>query len=498
MAEQPLSDQTQTALNHYNEPKVQQHYKALTAYGHTRLEAALVKLNKEKSPENDGLQARVSSRTKAFESLCENVKLKAGKRSFRKWSSIRDTYQDLAGVRLTLYMPGEKSRRKAEELIKDIWPEARTSRPYTKTKETKVDESSNKGPEVGDRIPDDKHQDSESYDYNLTHAGYKAVHYEIKKDLNKECGYGYEAGDRFEIQVVSALLHGWQEAQHDVQYKTIAYGEPSIAEQRILDAINGILLSGDLLLEQFYQMFYSRVYQRFNEVDDLARFLRDSDISQHDDLFPAQCQTHLLGLLRKHDKNFPMAARECIKQLGIPNKTSLGPLSADLVSETWIGFVSLAQRLETSCSVGPDYDAYDNPFEQGIAITTTVLLLTDLSHKNDFPDRILRDMGSRTQEVDVMNSLVQILGDQWVFWKSNSYLGDLHKLEARVSPAWDWFTSKAKNTASFAGLGFRLVIRDVVPAVRLAVAVERAPQLHADLIAHVKWRELAARMNSDV
>ena len=66
MAERPLSEETQTALNHYNEPKVREHYEALTLYGHTQLTAALVKLNKEKSPENDGLQARVSSRTKDF------------------------------------------------------------------------------------------------------------------------------------------------------------------------------------------------------------------------------------------------------------------------------------------------------------------------------------------------------------------------------------------------------------------------------------------------
>ncbi|CAF9938435.1 MAG: hypothetical protein HETSPECPRED_001070 [Heterodermia speciosa] len=486
MAERPLSEETQTVLNHYNKPEVRKHYEALTLYGHTQLTAALAKLNEEKSPENDGLQARVSSRTKDFQSLCENVKLKAGERSFRKWSSIRDAYKDLAGVRLTLYIPGATSRKKAEELIKSVWPEARISRPYTKTKETEVDKSSNQGPDVGDRSQDHKLQGNESDEYNVTHAGYKAVHYDIKKDLKKECGYGYEAGDRFEIQVVCLLLHGWQEAQHDVQYKTIAYGVPSNAERRILDAINGISLSGDLLLEQFYQMFYSRVYQRFNEVDDLTRFLRDSDLSQHADLFPVQCQAHLMELLRKHDKNFPMAARECIKQLGAPDRTDLDITGKELIQEIWIGFLCLAQRLEASCSVDPDYDAYDDPCKQGRAIMTTLLLMQDLS---EFAVKILlRNMGPMARESDVVNSLISISAKPWnmmYFHPGIEHQVNDPKLKAEILPAWTWFKSQGKNTSCFPGLVFRLVIREAVPAVTFHNASERVRQLHGEVAADI-------------
>ena len=507
MAEQALSEKTQTALNYYNKPKVRAHYKALADYGHKKLEVALSKLNKEKSPENDGLQARVSSRTKDFQSLCENIKLESGERSFENWKSIRDTYQDLAGVRLTLYIPGEKSRKKADELIKDIWPKATVSRPYTTNQETKnkekqtekpkVDGSSNEAPNHGDRTKDDKHEDNKSYDYKSTRAGYQAVHYIIKRDLSEKCSYAYESGDQFEIQVVSALLHGWAEAQHDVQYKIMAYGEPSNAEQRILDAINGILLSGDLLLEQFYQTFYSRVYQRFNEVDELGRFLRDSDLSQDHDLFPAQCQTHLFELLRKYDKNTPMAVRECIQQLGDPDKIHLDVLTANIIPKTWIGFVALVQRLEATSSANLDYNGYDTPFKQGIAIITTVLLLEDISDTNNFPDRILfPHMDSPTQEADVVNSLTNILGSPWDFGTGNERTVKPLKLKKEVSPAWDWFKSMAKNTNCFPGLAFRLVIRQVVPSVAIDVALKRVLRLHADVVAHAKWRDDAKAMNS--
>ena len=189
-----------------------------------------------------GQMSGVSSRTKDFQGLCENVRLRSGKRSFKNRPSIRNTYQDLAGVRLTLYIPGEKSRKKAEALIKVIWPNARISRPYTKKNEMQAEESSNEGPEDGNRLQDKAHKDDGSYDYKSTHAGYQAVHYTIKSDLtavkkasDDKTEYGYEAGDQFEIKVVSALLHSWAEAQHDVQYKTLAYGGPSKAEQRILD-----------------------------------------------------------------------------------------------------------------------------------------------------------------------------------------------------------------------------------------------------------------------
>ena len=404
----------------------------------------------------------------------------------------------MAGVRLTLYIPGATSRKKAEELIKSVWPEARISRPYTKTKETEADKSSNQGPDVGDPSQDDRHQSNENDEYNVTHAGYKAVHYDIQKDLKKECGYGYEAGDRFEIQVVSLLLHGWQEAQHDVQYKTIAYGVPSNAEQRVLDAINGILLSGDLLLQQFYQMFYSRVYQRFNEVDDLARFLRDSDISQHGDLFPVQCHAHLFELLRKHDKNFPMAARECIKQLGAPDKTDLDVMGEELIPEPWIGFFCLAQRLEASCSVDPDYDAYDDPFKQGRAIIKTLVLLKDLSRTREFAGDILfRNIDSRTPEPNVVESLISLLAYPWVILFSPPVNQNLVRVrpKARILPTWTWFKSQGKNMNCFPGLVFRLVIREAVPAVTPYEALKRAPQLHADVVRHVYWPEFVKRMD---
>lgn len=347
-----------------------------------------------------------------------------------------------------MYIPGEKSRKKAEKLIKVIWPNARMSRPFTKKKEIQAEESSNKGPENGNRIQDHAHEDDESYDYKSTHAGYQAVHYVIKNDLkavkktsDDKMKYGYEAGDQLEIQVVSALLHGWAEAQHDVLYKTLAYGEPSIAEQRILDAINGILLSGDLLLEQFHELFYAHVFRRFNEVDELTRFVRNLGVSHHRDLFPEQCLTNLIGLLRKHGKDFPMAARECFKQLEAPDDQRLDDLTANLVRKPWIGCVRLAHRLEAICSVGLDFDSYITPKKKAIAVMTTLNLLEDLTDGKIF-DVLFADMTSLYEKLDVMKSLRHIFDPPDEFWKYDVH-GSAAELE--VSPAWNWLKSTARN-----------------------------------------------------
>jgi len=91
----------------------------------------------------------------------------------------------------------------------------------------------------------------------------------MKKE--QEAGkYKHKKGDRVEIQVVSALGNAWAEAGHDVLYKTHAYGEPTVTEHRILDALNGLVRSGELLLEQFHEAFMRRTKTKWEHLDQVG------------------------------------------------------------------------------------------------------------------------------------------------------------------------------------------------------------------------------------
>jgi hypothetical protein len=139
------------------------------------------------------------------------------------------------------------------------------------------------------------------------------------------------AGDRVEIQVVSAFGHAWAEAEHNVKYKSYAYGRPSKQEERILDSLSGLVSSGDLLLEQFREIFDKRTYKKILYRDEFGTFLRGLDIledpeleegdeenSGYQDHFGREGTDILFRFLVKRGKNYPLAVRNALKKLGYP------------------------------------------------------------------------------------------------------------------------------------------------------------------------------------
>lgn len=89
--------------------------------------------------------------------------------------------------------------------------------------------------------------------------------------------YMWRHGDRVEVQVVSALANAWAEAGHDVLYKTHAYGDPSLEERRILDALNGFVRSGELLLEQFHEAFMRRTKKKWEHQNQLGKLSQNAN-----------------------------------------------------------------------------------------------------------------------------------------------------------------------------------------------------------------------------
>ena len=124
-----LAATLEEALEEYS--KLYAHYVTLTKCAHTLLDKKLKEWNQKGRPgQARCLQARVSSRTKEIDSLRDNVKVNAASRGYKDWDDVRDAHHDLAAVLLTLYMPGEKSRQKAHELINSVWPHSEPLRKY--------------------------------------------------------------------------------------------------------------------------------------------------------------------------------------------------------------------------------------------------------------------------------------------------------------------------------------------------------------------------------
>lgn len=155
---------------------------------------------------------------------------------YQSEGEIYEDIPDLAGVRIALYFPGDRSRvasliRERFTLLKErVFPQPLTDL----TPEAKL---------IRER---------------KRFAGYGAAHYRV---CLRDTGLGadekrYTEG-RCEIQVASVLMHAWSEVEHDLEYKDLS-GEVSPTESALLDQINGLVIAGEIALEQLQLATYQR------------------------------------------------------------------------------------------------------------------------------------------------------------------------------------------------------------------------------------------------
>ncbi len=90
-------------------------------------------------------------------------------------------------------------------------------------------------------------------------------------------------------------------------------------ECRILDALNGIVLSGEVLLEQFHEAFLKRTKTALKHSGELRVFLDQLDILKGCDQrneFSVAGLDILFQCLKQTNKNYPLAVRNALKELG--------------------------------------------------------------------------------------------------------------------------------------------------------------------------------------
>ena len=196
-----------------------------------------------------GIRAIVTSRAKNPGRLRNKAILRNSEREtpYRSMKEIYDDMFDLAGVRVSLYFPGD--RDKAGALINDL---------FTVLENKQFPEQS-KPPT-----------------YNKRFSGYWANHYRIHiSEGSVVPAQKKYTSVRVEIQVASVLMHAWSEVEHDLVYKPLQ-GTLSDEELAILDELNGLVLAGEIALERLQNAGNERIRNKnaeFGSQYELASYL---------------------------------------------------------------------------------------------------------------------------------------------------------------------------------------------------------------------------------
>ncbi|KAH8591278.1 hypothetical protein B0O99DRAFT_690881 [Bisporella sp. PMI_857] len=182
----------------------------------------------------------------AQSSLIEERVRKLG-REYQNAKQIRDDIVDLAGVRIALYFPSD--REKIVQIIHGA---------FTVVKRKTFPEQDDK------QVSDSMSQVTEpSLDFQQRFSGYSTDHYRVRM--------------RVENLATKKLRDDFQKIDHDLVYKTLTGGPASQQELRLLDATNGLVCTGEVLLQQLQTAMDDRVaYQKksFSEQYELLSFLR--------------------------------------------------------------------------------------------------------------------------------------------------------------------------------------------------------------------------------
>ncbi|WP_239336769.1 RelA/SpoT domain-containing protein [Frankia sp. CiP3] len=202
-----------------------------------------------------GIRSIVTSRAKSPSRLEVKCRQRNETKSYANVDEIFEDIVDLAGIRVALYFPGERDQvdKIVDRLFRLLEPKKEFPRPPEATSRQK------------------------------RFSGYSAVHYRaLLRDHELADTEARYSAARLEIQVASVLMHAWAEVEHDLVYKPFE-GELSDAEYAILDQLNGLVIAGEIALEQLQRAGETRVAEsgrRFANHYELAAHL----ISQVDSL----------------------------------------------------------------------------------------------------------------------------------------------------------------------------------------------------------------------
>lgn len=219
---------------------------------------------------SSGLRAIVTSRAKSVDRLVEKLRQRDQETPYSSVAQISGDIADRAGVRVALYFPGQMDE--VERVIKGTL-DVRNARRFPDG------ETANAGSRASERkaTSDAAAMASGPFAHRPRFSGYGARHYRVLiPDMRLSPGQERYASALIEIQVASVLMHAWSEVEHDLIYKPLE-GALSPSEYALLDQLNGLVLAGEIALEQVQKAGDARVAAAetpFRNHYELAEFLR--------------------------------------------------------------------------------------------------------------------------------------------------------------------------------------------------------------------------------
>lgn len=210
---------------------------------------------------SSGLRAIVTSRAKSVDRLAEKLAQRNRSKTYRSVAQIRADIVDLAGVRVALYFPGQMDE--AERLIRGTLDVTLVKR-FPADHVAVAASDGGADPQARNRF-----------------SGYGARHFraQIRQESLNDSDVRYGAA-LVEVQVASVLMHAWSEVEHDLVYKPLE-GQLSRSEYALLDQLNGLVLAGEIALEQLQKAGDERVAATsasFRDHFELGEFLRSRPV----------------------------------------------------------------------------------------------------------------------------------------------------------------------------------------------------------------------------
>jgi ppGpp synthetase/RelA/SpoT-type nucleotidyltranferase len=418
----------------------------------------------------EGLEVVVTHRAKTAKSLREKLKTRYEEKRYKVAQDIWDDIHDLAGVRIVLYWPSKDQRKKVRKIIRSIWGKDIKGKPGGTPSKVENFEDTDEDNDSDDPEKN-KLKSTKKKRFKRRHLGYQAVHYRvdmktIQKDYEKPRAPERTEYNQVEIQVVSALGHAWAEAGHNMLYKSYIYGEPTIQEERLLDALNGIIISSDSLLEEFHELVMKRTYTRWTHLNEFGIFLRGLDVLQEQEKqnkFGKEGLDVLFRFLTLTDQNYPLIVRNALKDMGYPDQPKLDTIWAtykpifEPVNGTRASICLIHHLMQKGGSYVPKKIPTAGAMECCVMISALTLLQNCIGNPEDAND-FLRNNFEMTE--------AQIASFDFVLVSSHRQAGldesdpnfpiyEEDNVKPQIQAAWHWFRDQAGKSDSICGLFFR-------------------------------------------
>ncbi|KAF2627322.1 hypothetical protein BU25DRAFT_421757 [Macroventuria anomochaeta] len=97
------------------------------------------------------------------------------------------------------------------------------------------------------------------------HEGKREEEWQEDQEQTREGDHSWKR--RVEIQITTVVMHAWSEVEHDIVYKNPWNLPPDQAMDRMLDAINGLSITSEILLRQLQQSITSITSREDRNID---------------------------------------------------------------------------------------------------------------------------------------------------------------------------------------------------------------------------------------